>query len=197
MGFRDVEQVLRTVAGWRSGQVRSLRSTAARAAFEAMLPVLLRAIADGPDSSHALNRFSDIVERLSSGVNLYRLLEAQPGLAKVVSQILVHAPALADQLARRPGLLDGLIDASSFAPPPDAATVAAKLAEGMKRASYDERLDRVRRLVGERRFALGVQLIARHRDPLDLAIGYAAVAEGAIHALADAARQSSRRPTAG
>ena len=188
MGFGDVGQVLRLIGGWRSGQVRSLRSPAARTAFEAMLPVLLQAIADGPDPGHALNRLSDIVERLSSGVNLYRLLEAKPALARVLSQILVHAPALADQLARRPGLFDGLIDASSFAAPPDAATVAAKLAEGAGRLSYDERLDQVRRMVGERRFALGVQLIARHRDPLDLTMGYAAVAEGAIHALADAAR---------
>ena len=76
----------------------------------------------GPDPAHALNRFSDIVERLSSGVNLYRLLEAQPRLAEMLSLILAHAPALADQLARRPALLDGLIDASSFAEPPDAAT---------------------------------------------------------------------------
>ncbi len=188
MGYADAAQVTRMIAGWRSGQVRSLRSPPARAAFEAMLPVLLAAIADGPDPGHALNRFSDIVERLSSGVNLYRLLEAKPALAKILSQILVHAPALADQLARRPGLFDGLIDESSFAAPPDAATVAGRLAEGMKRASYDERLDQVRRLVGERRFALGVQLIARHRDPLDLTMGYAAVAEGAIVALADAAR---------
>ena len=188
MGFADVGQVSRMIAGWRSGQVRSLRSPAARGAFEAMLPVLLGAIADGPDPAHALNRFSDIVERLSSGVNLYRLLEAQPALARVLSQILVHAPALAEQLARRPGLFDGLIDASSFAAPPDAAAVAIKLAEGTARLSYDERLDRVRRMVGERRFALGVQLIARHRDPLDLTMGYAAIAEGAIVALADAAR---------
>ncbi|MDP1908262.1 MAG: bifunctional [glutamine synthetase] adenylyltransferase/[glutamine synthetase]-adenylyl-L-tyrosine phosphorylase, partial [Hyphomicrobium sp.] len=63
-----------------------------------------------------------------------------------------------------------------------------KLAEDAERLSYDERLDRVRPMVGERRFALGVQLIARHRDPLDLTKGYAAVAEGAIVALADAAR---------
>ena len=188
MGFADAEAVTRMIAGWRSGQVRSLRSPAARGAFEAMLPILLGAIAEGPDPGHALNRFSDIVERLSSGVNMYRLLEAQPALARILSQILVHAPALADQLARRPGLFDGLIDASSFADPPDAATVAMKLAEGGRRDSYDERLDWVRLMVGERRFALGVQLIARHRDPLALAMGYAAVAEGAIVALADFAR---------
>ena len=35
-------------------------------------------------------------------------------------------------------------------------------------------LDRVRRLVNERRFALGVQLIDRRRDPLEVTEGYAA-----------------------
>ncbi|MEO8142449.1 MAG: DUF294 nucleotidyltransferase-like domain-containing protein, partial [Sphingomicrobium sp.] len=58
MGFADVGQVTRMIGSWRSGQVRSLRSPAARAAFEAMLPILLGAIADGPDPGHALNRFS-------------------------------------------------------------------------------------------------------------------------------------------
>ena len=45
--------------------------------------------------------------------------------------------------------------------------------------SYDVALDRSRRLVNERRFALGVQLIDRRRDPLEVTEGYARVAEGA------------------
>ncbi|MEO6432451.1 MAG: glutamine-synthetase adenylyltransferase, partial [Sphingomicrobium sp.] len=40
-----------------------------------------------------------------------------------------------------------------------------------------------RSLVGERRFALGVQLIAGHRDPITIAEGYSDLAEGAIIAL--------------
>jgi hypothetical protein len=44
---------------------------------------------------------------------------------------------------------------------------------GSRGESYDEQLDRVRRLVNERRFALGVQLILKHRDPLDIMMGYA------------------------
>ena len=71
---------------------------------------LMQAIASGPDPERALNRLSDIVERLSSGVNFYRLLEARPQLAALVAQILTHAPALADQLARRPTLLAGKAD---------------------------------------------------------------------------------------
>jgi [glutamine synthetase] adenylyltransferase / [glutamine synthetase]-adenylyl-L-tyrosine phosphorylase len=187
MGFADLDTPLRRIADWRSGQIRSLRTPAARAAFEAMLPVLLKAVAEGPDPAHALNRFSDIVERVSSGINLYRLLEAQPDLARTLSLILSHAPVLADQLARRPGLLDGLIDASSFAAPPEPADFAERLARGPAGESYDEKLDRARRTVNERRFALGVQLIARHRDPLDLAMGYANIAEGTVIALAEAA----------
>ena len=79
-----------------------------------MLPGLLQAIAAGADPEHALNRLSDIVERLSSGVNFFRLLEARPALARLLAKILAHAPALADQLARRPELFEGLFDASSF-----------------------------------------------------------------------------------
>ena len=52
---------------------------------------------------------------------------------------------------------------------------------------YDSALDRARRLIAERRFALGVQLIAAHADPLDLAMGYSNVAEGTIVAMADLA----------
>ena len=187
LGFRDVGPAVRRIGEWRSGQVRSLRSPAARKAFEAMLPVMLRAIANGPDPTHALNRFSDIVERLSSGINLYRLLQAQAPLADMLALILAHAPVLGEQLARRPTLLDGLIDASSFAAPPEPAELAARLSRGPAGETYDQQLDRVRRLVNERRFALGVQLILRHRDPLDIMMGYANVAEAAVMALAEAA----------
>ena len=85
LGFQDPQSALQRIADWRSGQYRSLRSPAAREAFEAMLPVLLRSIALGPDPAHALNRFGDIVERVSSGVNLYRLLLAQPALAETLA----------------------------------------------------------------------------------------------------------------
>ena len=81
-----------------------------------MLPVLIEAFGKAPDPMRAMNRFDDVVTRLPSGVNFYRLLEARPGLTEHLGTILSHAPALAEQLGRRPQLLDGLIDASAFAP---------------------------------------------------------------------------------
>ena len=189
LGFEDSAGAARHVGHWRSGKARSLRSPPAQHAFEAMLPGLLQAIATGADPEHALNRLSDIVERLSSGVNFFRLLEARPGLARLFAKVLAHAPTLGDQLARRPELFEGLFDASSFEMPPPAEEFAAVLAGAMKGHPYDVALDRARRLVNERRFALGVQLIDRHRDPLEVANGYARIAEGAVVALADAARE--------
>jgi glutamate-ammonia-ligase adenylyltransferase len=186
LGFADPARAARHVAHWRSGKARSLRSPAARQAFEAMLPSLLPAIVAGATPDHALNRLSDIVERLSSGVNFFRLLEARPELAQLLAKVLAHAPALADQLARRPELFEGLFDASSFAMPPPAAEFAQLLVAAMRGHPYDVGLDRVRRLVNERRFALGVQLIDRRRDPLEVTEGYARVAEGAVAALAEA-----------
>jgi len=183
-GFADPPAAARHIADWRSGRARSLRSPAAREAFEAMLPELLRAIAVGADPGHALNRLADIIERLSSGVNFFRLLEARPALAALLARVLAHAPALADQLARRPTLFEGLFDASSFAMPPPAAEFAELLQRAMAGQPYDLALDRARQIINERRFALGVQLIDRHRDPLDVALGYARVAEGALNALA-------------
>ena len=184
LGFGDVEAAARHVADWRSGKARSLRSPAAQQAFEAMLPGLMQAIATGADPGHSLNRLSDIVERLSSGVNFFRLLEARPALARLFAKVLAHAPALSDQLARRPELFEGLFDASSFAMPPPPEQFALGLEQAMAGQPYDVALDRARRLVNERRFALGVQLIDRRRDPLEVAHGYARVAEGALHALA-------------
>ena len=185
LGFANPEEAVRHVAHWRSGKPRSLRSPAARQAFEAMLPALLPAIAAGAHPDHALNRLSDIVERLSSGVNFFRLLEARPQLAGLLAKILAHAPALAEQLARRPELFEGLFDASSFSMPPPAEDFAALLEQAMRGRPYDIALDHARRLVNERRFALGVQLIDRRRDPLEVTEGYARVAEGALVALGD------------
>lgn len=193
LGFVDPAAAARHVADWRSGKARSLRSPAAAQAFEAMLPGLLQAIAAGGDPDRALNRLSDIVERLSSGINLFRLLEARPPLAELLAKLLAHAPALAEQLGRRPELFEGLFDASSFAMPPEAAVFGATLSQAMKGHSYDVALDRVRRLVNERRFALGVQLIDQRRDPLEVTEGYARVAEGTVVALGKGAESEFRK----
>jgi glutamate-ammonia-ligase adenylyltransferase len=187
-GFPDPVAARLRIEGWRGGKARSLRTAAAGEAFEAMLPVLIDAFGQAPDPMRAMNRFDDVVCGLPSGVNFYRLLEARPGLTGHLATILSHAPALAEQLGRRPELLDGLVDASAFAPAPPTEKLIADFSRSDRAGEdYQLLLDRVRRRVNERRFALGVQLIVAHSDPIDVAEGYSRVAEAAINVLADAA----------
>lgn len=187
-GFDDPVSARLRIEGWRGGKARSLRTAAAGEAFEAMLPVLIAAFGRAPDPIRAMNRFDDVVTRLPSGVNFYRLLEARPGLTDHLGTILSHAPALAEQLGRRPQLLDGLVDASAFEPAPPVEALIADFSRSERAGEdYQLLLDRVRRRVNERRFALGVQLIVAHSDPIEAAEGYSRVAEAAINVLAGAA----------
>ncbi|MEA3032736.1 MAG: [glutamine synthetase] adenylyltransferase / [glutamine synthetase]-adenylyl-L-tyrosine, partial [Sphingomonadales bacterium] len=187
-GFVDPVAARLRIEGWRGGKARSLRSPAAQEAFEAMLPVVIDAFGAAPDPMRALNRFDDIVERLPTGVNFYRLLEARPGLTGEVATILSHAPVLAEQLGRRPQLLDGLIDASAFDPVPATGDLIAEFRRSEREGEdYQLVLDRVRRRVNERRFALGAQLVVARTDPIEAAEGYSRIAEAAIHVLARAA----------
>jgi glutamate-ammonia-ligase adenylyltransferase len=189
VGFADPAAARARVDAWRSGRARSLRTGAAREAFEAMLPVLVDAFGHAADPMRAMNRFEDLVERLPSAVNFYRLLEARPALTEHLAHILSHAPVLADQLARRPQLLDGLIDESAFAPAPTLDELVDEFAQPDRNdEDYQLVLDRVRRRVNERRFALGAQLLTGQTDPLQVAEGYSRVAEAAVNVLADAAR---------
>ena len=68
-----------------------------------------------------------------------------------------------------PALLDGLIDATALDAVGDVADAGRRrCARGEAGDDYQARLDRVRRVVGEKRFALGAQIVAGASDPLDV-----------------------------
>lgn len=186
-GFSDPETAAARIESWRAGKPRTTRSPAAREALEKVLPALITAfgMAAAPDA--ALNRFDDLVLRLPSALNLFRLLEAMPPLLDLLARILAHAPALAADLGRRASLLDGLIDASALEAQPPVEALVALFARGEAGEDYQDRLDRVRAQVSERRFALGVQIVAGAADPLQVGAGYGRVAEAALEVLAAAA----------
>ena len=127
-----------------------------------------------------------MIERLPSALNLFRLLEARPQLLDMMMDVLCLAPTLASDLSRRPDLLEGLIDATALQLPPDIGAIVDRLRHDDPEADLEQRLDRVRREVGEMRFALGVQIVEGASDPVDVAAGYARVAEAAIRVVTDA-----------
>ncbi len=187
LGFSEPEQLADRIAGWSSGKLRAMRSDAARAAYDAIQSQLLAALAAAPVPDQAMLRWEHLLTRLPSAVNLFRLLEARPALLQLLARILALAPTLAEELARRADLLDALIDSSAFDLPGDVASLVEDFAACEADDDYQRLLDRVRRKVGERRFALGVQLVEGATDPLDVSAALSRVAEAAITVLAEAA----------
>lgn len=187
LGFEQADSLAERIAAWEGGQYRCLRSAEAREAFARIRPQLLRALAEAPDPDRALLRWEQLLAGLPSAINVFRLLDARPGLLAVVMRLLAHAPVLADELARRSDLLDTLIDRSAFDLPGSVNEIAAELSRGEAGDDYQRLLDNVRLRVGEMRFALGVQLIESERDPLDVAAALSRVAEAAIEVLGRAA----------
>ncbi len=180
MGYADSAAVAQRIARWRSGQLRAIRSSSAREAFEAILPKIMDALIRAPDPEAALARFDNMIESLPSAVNFFHLLDARPGLLKLLADVLSYAPTLANALARRSEYLEGLIDASAFELPSDKADLVAELDARLGDADYERLLDLVRAFVGEKRFAFGVQLIEGRHDPLDVSRAYAQLAEVAV-----------------
>jgi len=174
------------ITRWRDGSLRALRSTSAREALEELLPGLFAGLAEAPDPVTALNRFDDMISRLPSAINFFKLLAARPILVTMLASILSHAPVLADDLARRAELLDGLIDATALDRIPDLPDLVAWLSAREADDDYQQLLDHVRQKVGERRFALGAQIVCGAVDPLQVGAGYGRLAEGAVQVLAAA-----------
>lgn len=192
LGFAQADSLAERIAAWEGGQYRCLRSAEAREAFARIRPQLLRALAEAPDPDRALLRWEQLLAGLPSAINVFRLLDARPGLLAVVMRLLAHAPVLADELARRSDLLDTLIDRSAFDLPGNVSEIAAELSRGEAGDDYQRLLDNVRLRVGEMRFALGVQLIEGPTgtgggDPLEIAAALSRVAEAAIDVLSRAA----------
>lgn len=193
LGFDDPVGLAKRVQGWRDGRYRSLRSSAALDAFDAVLPALLEALAEADAPDRAILRWEQVLASASSAINLFRLLEARPALLDQLVAVLSLAPSLAEELGRRPELLDTLIDRTALDLPGDVEALAARMEAGDASENYERALDRIRIVTGELRFALGLQLIEAVHDPLEIAAALSRTAEaGLLVAQREATREFAR-----
>ncbi len=181
------EAIAGRIEAWRDGRYQSLRTPQALAAFDAIMPVLAGALVEADDPERAITRWENLLEKASSAINLFHLLQARPGLLnRLISALSVAAP-LADELGRRPELLDALIDKSALELPGSVEEIVERMRNIAAREDYEAQLDCIRVVTSEMRFALGVQLIEAINDPLDIAIGLCRTAEAALTIASEAA----------
>ncbi|MCX7303284.1 MAG: bifunctional [glutamine synthetase] adenylyltransferase/[glutamine synthetase]-adenylyl-L-tyrosine phosphorylase [Hyphomicrobiales bacterium] len=184
LGFRRPSDICRVIRGWHFGRYRATQSAEARERLTELTPALLEAFGKTHKADKALMRFDQFLAGLPAGIQLFSLLQSNPGLLKLIATIMGAAPRLAGVITRRPHVFDGLLDPALLAELPDRTYLSARLSAFLDRSgAYEEVLDRLRIFCAEQKFLIGVRLLAgaidarragkAFSDLADLAIGAA------------------------
>lgn len=139
-----------------------------------------------PDA--AFQRFMEFFTGLTSGVQVMSLMLAEPALTREVIRTMAFAPKLAADLARRPALMESMLEPSFRAPvnrdQPGART--KRLAAQLDRAEdFEGKLNAARRFHRDEAFRIGYQLLQGAISAPDAGIAYADLADACVIALAD------------
>ena len=185
-GLPDPRILAERIEAWRDGRFAAIRSPQAVEAWERLAPALLEAIAQSDDPMRAITRWERIIESVPSAITTFRLLDARPDLTSRLVAALTLAPVLSDELARKPELLDTLIDKDALDLPGETPAIVARMRGAAVREDYEALLDAIRIVTGEIRFALGIQLIEGLADPLAIARALSRTAEAALQLATEA-----------
>ena len=200
LGFTNPEGAIAAVRAWQSGRYAATRSERARERLGTFLPTLLDAFGRTTDPDLALSTFDKVVADMPAGVQLFSLLAANPSLTRLVADIMGTAPRLAAILARRPRLLDAVLDPGFFGAVPTPDKLRDIVEGAVKEArDYQEALDRARMVGREQGFLIGVRVISGTITPVQAGAAYATLAETLIDTLAhrvkaELERQYGRMP---
>ena len=184
LGFAQAKSVSATVRGWHHGRYRAMRSARARELLTDLTPVLLKALGATPSPDATFGRFDRFLDGLPAGVQLFSMLKAQPALLQLLAEIMGSAPRLANYLSQNAGVLDAVLQADFYEPLPPVAELVSGFQGGFRVArGMEDVLDTTRRVVKERKFQLGVQLLTGAVDGVGAGPGYAGLADAALTAL--------------
>ncbi|HKU93851.1 MAG TPA: bifunctional [glutamine synthetase] adenylyltransferase/[glutamine synthetase]-adenylyl-L-tyrosine phosphorylase, partial [Vineibacter sp.] len=185
LGFREPQVAWQIVSRWHHGRYRATQTARARELLTELKPALLKALAATVDPDQALLRFDTLLANLPAGVQLFSLFKSNPSLLDLVARIMGSAPRIANHLARRPILLDGVLSADFLAPLPDADVLAADLGRMLDNAGDEQDLlDFARRWTNDRRFQVGAHLLTGAVSPREAARAYSDVATAVVAELA-------------
>ena len=185
LGFRNPKQAIAAVRAWQSGRYPATRSARARERLSEFLPSLLDTFGRTAEPDLALATFDKVMAEMPAGVQLFSLLAANPSLLRLVADIMGTAPRLASVLARRPRLLDAVLDPGFFGAVPTPARLKELVQRSLAQATdYQDALDRARIVGREQGFLVGVRVISGTVSASQAGAAYATHAETLIETLA-------------
>jgi len=196
LGFAQPAAVSQSIRGWHHGRIRAMRSSRARELLTRLTPRLLRAFSSAGDPDAAFARFSAFFGGLSAGVQVLSLFEARPALLDLLARLFALAPLLSEKLARRPALLDALIE-PRFTVPLGQDAADSRLTELRDRLSvadtFEAKLNAARRFHREEAFRIAVQILEQAATAEQAGAAYADLAESCVVTMAEAALEEVER----
>ncbi|QQM29207.1 bifunctional [glutamine synthetase] adenylyltransferase/[glutamine synthetase]-adenylyl-L-tyrosine phosphorylase [Martelella lutilitoris] len=160
LGFDRPEDIARVVRTWHYGRYRATQTTKARQRLTEIMPELLKAFGASRRGDEALLRFDRFLSGLPAGVQLFSLLKNNPNLMLLIVEVMSAAPRLAEIIAARAHIVDGMLDPALMTEIPTRDYLAGRLEDFMSGVEiYEERLDRLRIFAAEQRFLIGIRLV--------------------------------------
>ncbi len=184
LGFQDPTHVTHTVRGWHFGRFAAMRSTAAREGLTEITPALLQAFSRAGNPDAALRAFDSLLKALPAGAQLFALLNTNRELLDLLATILGAAPRLTEIFARRPHVVDALIDPAAASEVIGREALAERLEASLSEASsYEDVLNRARLFAAEQRFLISVGLLKATLKPPEAGKAFSDLAEAVVQAL--------------
>ena len=167
LGFRETKKISSIIRTWHLGRFRATRSERAKQLLTKLMPVILNTFSKTDNPDLTLIGFNEFLKSLPSGVQLFSLFNTNPGLLELIAQIMGTAPKLAETLQRYPILLDAVLTDDFFQPLPPPVCLSKEFEREIvqKSQDYQDTLDIVRRLVNDRLFKIGVQILKKDLKP--------------------------------
>ncbi|PCI41817.1 MAG: bifunctional [glutamate--ammonia ligase]-adenylyl-L-tyrosine phosphorylase/[glutamate--ammonia-ligase] adenylyltransferase [Rhodospirillaceae bacterium] len=160
MGYANVLTIDTVVRGWHHSRYRAMRSTRARALMEELIGPILTAMSNTSEPDKALLRFDEFLSKLPAGVQLFSMFQSNPSILDLIADIMGTAPRLAEHLAKKVGVLDGVLTSGFFEDLPSTDEMKDDLDHDLEEAScMEDVLDICRRWAKDRKFQVGVQVL--------------------------------------
>jgi glutamate-ammonia-ligase adenylyltransferase len=160
LGFERPSDISRVIRTWHYGRYKATQSVEARERLTELTPELLRVFGESKRADEAILRFDSFISGLPAGIQLFSLLGSNPALLSLIVYIMSAAPKLAEVIAARPHVFDGMLDPGLMAELPTRDYLAGRLKGSLQQARYyEEVLDRLRIFAAEQRFLIGIRLL--------------------------------------
>ncbi len=187
MGFDDPSRVIRAFQNWHRGNVPATRSARGQQLLTSLGPRLLEVISDVGEPDTAFARFEDFFGALQSGVQTMSMLLQEPAITRELIETMAFAPQLARDLARRPALLDSMMEPHFQQPlsQDEPGARSEELDRLLRQASdFEDRLNVARRYHREEAFRIGYQLLRGQVASEEAGAAYAELADACVAGLA-------------